>query len=113
MSTITYGRPLAASAVLASVLVLAVWLLRPGESLAHEVVTHVQGEPNSWFAAEHVSAARAALREAGATHATNATQHAATAQWLTLALGTLDSELSRERYTRALERSALPIALAH
>lgn len=58
---------LAASAVLAALLVLAVWVLRPGESLAHEVVAHVQGEPNSWFAAEHVSAARIdhSLRAAG------------------------------------------------
>jgi Protein of unknown function (DUF3379) len=47
---------LAASAVLAAILVLSVWLLRPSDSLAHEVVAHVQGEPESWFATEHVSA---------------------------------------------------------
>jgi Protein of unknown function (DUF3379) len=47
---------LAASAVLATVLA-SVWLLRPNDTLAHEVVAHVQEEPNSWFAREHVSAA--------------------------------------------------------
>lgn len=48
---------LAASAVLASVIVLAVWVLRPSDTLAHEVVMHVEGEPDSWLAREHVSAA--------------------------------------------------------
>jgi hypothetical protein len=47
---------LAASALLAAFAVLAVWLLRPSDTLAHEVVVHVQGEPESWFAAQHVSA---------------------------------------------------------
>ena len=47
---------LAASATLAVFAVLAVWLLRPSDTLAHEVVIHVQGEPKSWFAAQHVSA---------------------------------------------------------
>jgi hypothetical protein len=46
----------AASAVLATILVLSVWVLRPSDSLAHEVVAHIQGEPDSWFATEHVSA---------------------------------------------------------
>ncbi|HYL02833.1 MAG TPA: DUF3379 family protein [Steroidobacteraceae bacterium] len=48
---------LAASAVLASVVALAVWVLRPSDTLAHEVVTHVEGEPQSWLATQHVSAA--------------------------------------------------------
>jgi uncharacterized protein DUF3379 len=58
---------LAASAVLAAVLVASVWLLRPSDSLAHEVVAHVQGEPDSWFATQHVSAQGIdqALRAAG------------------------------------------------
>jgi hypothetical protein len=47
---------LAASAVLAVFALFAVWLLRPSDTLAHEVVTHVQGEPESWFATQHVSA---------------------------------------------------------
>ena len=47
---------LAASVVLASFAVLAVWLLRPSDTLAREVVAHVQGEPDSWLATQHVSA---------------------------------------------------------
>jgi len=48
---------LAASLVLATLAVVGVWLLRPTETLAHEVVLHVQGEPESWLAQEQVSAA--------------------------------------------------------
>jgi Protein of unknown function (DUF3379) len=44
---------LAASVVFA---VLGVWLLRPSDTLAREVVAHVQGEPQSWLATQHVSA---------------------------------------------------------
>lgn len=58
---------LAASAVLATLVAVAVWVLRPSDTLAHEVVTHVQGEPQSWLATQHVSAASIdhALRNAG------------------------------------------------
>lgn len=47
---------LAASVVLAALAVLGVWLLRPSDTLAREVVAHVQGEPDSWLATQHVSA---------------------------------------------------------
>jgi len=47
---------LAASVVLATLAVLGVWLLRPSDTLAREVVAHVQGEPDSWLAKQHVSA---------------------------------------------------------
>jgi Protein of unknown function (DUF3379) len=47
---------LAASAALATFAVFAVWLLRPSDTLAHDVVTHVQGEPDSWLATQQVSA---------------------------------------------------------
>jgi hypothetical protein len=47
---------LAASAVLATFAVFAVWLLRPSDTLARDVVTHVQGEPDSWLATNQVSA---------------------------------------------------------
>ena len=47
---------LAASAVLATFAVFALWLLRPSDTLAHDVVTHVQGEPDSWLATQQVSA---------------------------------------------------------
>jgi Protein of unknown function (DUF3379) len=48
---------LAASVTLATFAVLALWLLRPGESLARDVVAHVRDEPESWLAAQHVDAA--------------------------------------------------------
>jgi hypothetical protein len=47
---------LAASAVLATFAVFALWLLRPSDTLAHDVVQHVQGEPDSWLATQQVSA---------------------------------------------------------
>ena len=47
---------LAASVVLATLAVLGVWLLAPSDTLAREVVAHVQGEPDSWLATQHVSA---------------------------------------------------------
>jgi hypothetical protein len=46
---------LAASVLLALFAVLGVWLLRPSDSLAHEVVAHVVAEPDSWLAQEHLS----------------------------------------------------------
>ena len=60
---------LAASIALLSLAVIGTWLLRPNESLAHEVVAHVQGEPESWFATQQVSAAEIdkALKGAGVT----------------------------------------------
>jgi Protein of unknown function (DUF3379) len=58
---------LAASVVLATFAVLALWLLRPSDTLAREVVAHVEAEPQSWLATQHVSAQGIAqsLRGAG------------------------------------------------
>jgi len=58
---------MAAGAALATFAVLAVWLLRPTDTLARDVVHHVQGEPDSWLATQQVSAAELndALRNAG------------------------------------------------
>ena len=58
---------LAASVLLAMLAVLSVWLLRPGETLARDVVAHVQEEPESWLARQHVDAQSidSALRGAG------------------------------------------------
>jgi len=58
---------LAASVLLAMLAVLGVWLLRPSDTLAREVVAHVQGEPESWLARRHVDAQGidAALRGSG------------------------------------------------
>jgi Protein of unknown function (DUF3379) len=58
---------LAASVLLAMLAVLSVWLLRPSDTLARDVVAHVQEEPESWLARQHVDAHSidAALRGAG------------------------------------------------
>jgi hypothetical protein len=65
----TTWRPwaLAASVLLAMAAVLGVWVLRPSETLAREVVAHVRAEPDSWLAEQHVSAAQIAdaLKGAG------------------------------------------------
>jgi hypothetical protein len=60
---------LAASVALAAFLALTVWLLRPSDTLAREVVAHVESEPESWLATEHVTAdgIDQALRGAGVT----------------------------------------------
>jgi len=60
------GWALAASVAAASMLV--VWLLRPSESLAHDVVTHIEYEPNSWSSHDQVSAdgVQRALAKVGA-----------------------------------------------
>ena len=58
---------LAASVALAVFVGLAVWVLRPSDSLAHDVVAHVQAESDSWLAAQQVDAQSidAALKGAG------------------------------------------------
>lgn len=53
-----YPRAWQSWAVAASVAMLAlitVWIFRPNESLAHDVVQHVKLEPNSWTSDEHVT----------------------------------------------------------
>jgi hypothetical protein len=47
---------LAAGVVLAMAVTLAVWLLRPTDTLARDVVGHVKGEPGSWLSTHNVSA---------------------------------------------------------
>jgi hypothetical protein len=58
---------LAASVVAVTLAVLGVWLLRPSDTLAREVVAHVAGEPESWLATQQLSAGgiEAALRRSG------------------------------------------------
>jgi hypothetical protein len=51
---------LAASMLLATALVVGSWFLRPGETLARDLVKHVKGEPDSWLSERHVSAAELA-----------------------------------------------------
>ncbi len=48
---------LAAGVLIATLGFFGVWLLRPTDSLAHDVVVHVQEEPESWLARQGVSAA--------------------------------------------------------
>jgi hypothetical protein len=55
------GWALAASILLVLGATLAVWALRPADTLAHEVVAHVTAEPQSWVGTDAVS--RAALDE--------------------------------------------------
>jgi hypothetical protein len=59
------GWALAASVAVASMLV--VWLLSPTDSLAHDVVTHVEYESDSWSSHEQISPVevKEALAEAG------------------------------------------------
>jgi hypothetical protein len=47
---------LAAGVVLAMGAALAVWVLRPTDTLARDLVTHVKGEPESWLSTHGVSA---------------------------------------------------------
>ncbi|HEY2340986.1 MAG TPA: DUF3379 family protein [Steroidobacteraceae bacterium] len=58
---------LAASVLLAMLAVLSLWLLRPSETLARDVVAHVREEPESWLMRQHVDAQSMdeALRGAG------------------------------------------------
>ena len=58
---------LAASVAFAMFAVLGVWLLRPSDSLARDVMAHVEAEPDSWVAQEQVSAQdiAATLRKEG------------------------------------------------
>jgi hypothetical protein len=58
---------LAASVAAALVVGGVLWLSRPPESLAAEIVTHVEGEPNSWEKTEPVAAEKldAVLRKSG------------------------------------------------
>jgi hypothetical protein len=58
---------LAASVLLAMLGVLSLWLLRPSETLARDVVAHVREEPESWLTRQHVDTQSMdeALRGAG------------------------------------------------
>src|SRR5262249_12295543 len=58
---------LAASIVVTLVTALTIWLSPPQETLAAEIVKHVDGEPNSWSRTEPVSNAqmKAVLRKSG------------------------------------------------
>ena len=58
---------MAASVALLTLGLIAAWLLRPTDTLAHDVVAHVRGEPESWLTKEHVNAAgiAAALDRSG------------------------------------------------
>ena len=58
---------LAASVLLAMLAVLSLWLLRPSETLARDVVAHVREEPESWLIRQHIDpqSMDEALRGAG------------------------------------------------
>jgi hypothetical protein len=58
---------LAASVAAALLVAFTLWLSRPPESLAAEIVTHVNGEPDSWHQTQPVGTDRldAVLRKSG------------------------------------------------
>jgi hypothetical protein len=70
-AVVKHARPrlfaLAASVAAAVVIGGVLWLSRPPESLAAEIVTHVEGEPNSWQKTEPLPADKldAVLRKSG------------------------------------------------
>lgn len=95
-------------------------LERQREHPSQPAGTH--GEPNLYAGAElagtleHMSAARAALLEAGALSAEGSrVQYAGSTGWLRVALGTLsDDEVTREAYRREVERAIAPgLGLPH
>jgi hypothetical protein len=51
------GWALAASILVMTVTTLAVWTVYPTQTLAHDVVMHVEGEPKSWTSSEQTSPA--------------------------------------------------------
>jgi hypothetical protein len=61
------GWAVAATVVVA--LVGGLWALRPSDTLAHDLVAHVGGEPNSWYGTQPVDirSLEAQLRKAGIT----------------------------------------------
>lgn len=75
------GWALAASLVVAVIGVM--WLLRPGDSLAHDLVAHVQGEPNSWVSTQvvDVRALEELLHKAGVTGSSLTSQQVTYAQY--------------------------------
>jgi Protein of unknown function (DUF3379) len=58
---------LAASVVAALIAALTLWLSRPPETLAAEIVKHVEGEPNSWYKTQPLQGEQinAVLRKSG------------------------------------------------
>ncbi len=58
---------MAASVAAGGLIALTLWLSRPTQTLAAEVVTHVEGEPGSWSQTEPVDAGKleAVLRKSG------------------------------------------------
>jgi hypothetical protein len=63
------GWALAASILVASVATLAIWALHPTDTLAHDVVRHLEHEPKSWSSTQPVSteALNEILHKAGVT----------------------------------------------
>ncbi len=75
------GWALAASLVVA--FVGAAWLLRPSDTLAHDVVAHVQGEPDSWSSTQvvDVHAVEDLLHKAGIKESNLVSQEVTYAQY--------------------------------
>lgn len=63
------GWALAASILVGAFATLAIWALHPTDTLAHDVVAHIEDEPKSWASSQQVSPAalEEILRKAGVT----------------------------------------------
>jgi len=63
------GWALAASILVGAFATLAIWTLHPTDTLAHDVVAHIEHEPKSWASSQPVSPAalNEILRKAGVT----------------------------------------------
>lgn len=79
--TLWRGWALAASLVVAVVGLM--WLLRPSDTLAHDVVAHVQGEPSSWNSTQvvDVRALEDLLHKAGVANSSLTSQQVTYAQY--------------------------------
>jgi len=79
--TLWRGWALAASLIVA--VIGAVWLLRPTDTLARDVVAHVQGEPNSWVSTQVIDtrAVEELLHKAGVTGSSLTSQEVTYAQY--------------------------------
>jgi hypothetical protein len=68
-TTLWPGWALAASILVGAFATLAIWTLHPTDTLAHDVVAHIQHEPKSWASSQQVSpeALDEILRKAGVT----------------------------------------------
>ena len=78
-SRVAHWRGWAVAATVVVAIVGGLWALRPSDSLAHDLITHVGGEPTSWYSTQPVDvrSLEAQLRKAGISDS-NVTSHEVT-----------------------------------